>query len=150
MKSSESAGPRIVIIEDNPSDVFLLQHALSALRADCELEILADGEKALTFVQEHRNGLRTDPCAIVLDLHLPKYDGKAVLHAIRTEPILDHINVIVLTGTVSAEEERELRAMGVCLYVQKPVSLAEIRTLAEDILMICEDGSSRVLEEQGA
>jgi CheY-like chemotaxis protein len=130
--------------------VFLLQHALSTLREDCELEILSDGEKALAFVQEHRMGLRTDPCAIVLDLHLPKYDGKAVLHAIRKEPVLDHIHVIVLTGTVSEEEEMELRAIGVRLYVKKPASLTEIRTLAEEILMICEDGSSRVLEEQGA
>ena len=54
---------------------------------DYELEILKNGEEALRFVREHRTGIRQpEPCVILLDLHLPMYDGMAILRAIREAP----------------------------------------------------------------
>src|SRR5258706_14280800 len=103
-----SSPARILIIEDNPGDVFLLRHALETIDENFELKVLADGEQALRFVQEHRLGLHPpDPCVIVLDLHLPKHDGMAVLRALKRPPALEHIGVLLLSRLVTAQETPE-------------------------------------------
>jgi CheY-like chemotaxis protein len=74
---------RIVVIEDSDSDMMLLRLALDQQQEDYELEILKNGEEAMRFVQDHRKGVREpEPCAILLDLHLPIYDGIEILGAI--------------------------------------------------------------------
>jgi CheY-like chemotaxis protein len=146
-----SSPARILVIEDNPSDIFLLRRALEAVEEPFELEVLADGEKALHFIHEHRLGLRPpDPCVIVLDLHLPKYDGMVVLRAIKRAPALEHIGVLVLSGLVSDEEMQELLAVGVQSHFRKPSSLAEFQALAEEIIALCKQGLERVLEPKNA
>jgi CheY-like chemotaxis protein len=137
---------RILIIEDNPGDVFLLRHALEAIGEPFELKILTDGEEALLFVREHRLGLHPpEPCVIVLDLHLPKYDGMAVLRAIKHAPALEHIGVMVLSGVVSSEEMQELLKLDVQRHSRKPSSLSEFQTLAEEIIALCKQGLERAL-----
>jgi two-component system, chemotaxis family, response regulator Rcp1 len=146
-----SSPARILIIEDNPGDVFLLRHALETIDDNFELKVLADGEQALRFVQEHRLGLHPpDPCVIVLDLHLPKHNGMAVLHAVKRAPALEHIGVVVLSGLVSNEETQELLALGVRRHSRKPSSLAEYQALAEEIIALCKKGLERALELKNA
>ena len=66
------------------------------------------------FVQEHRSGIREpEPCVILLDLHLPRYDGIAVLHAMREAPQLEHIKILVLSGQVLPGKRRKWLARGV-------------------------------------
>jgi|SRR5579863_1464201 len=142
---------RILVIEDNPSDIFLLRRALEAVDQHFELKVLADGGEALRFVQEHRLGLHPpDPCVIVLDLHLPKYDGMVVLRAIKRAPALEHIGVLVLSGLVSEQEIQELLAVGIQSHVRKPSSLAEFQALAEEIIALCRKGLERALEPKNA
>lgn len=129
---------RIVVIEDNWDDVRLLQHALSGHGKPYELKVLRDGEEALRFIHHHRNGGRdSEPCVIVLDLHLPRYDGMAVLRAIKSEPALSHIHVVVLSSVVTPEEERQMTRIGVRLYQNKPMTLQALTTMAGQILEIC-------------
>jgi two-component system, chemotaxis family, response regulator Rcp1 len=138
---------RILVIEDNPSDIFLLRNALEVVGEHFELKVLADGEQALQFVQEHRLGLHPpDPCVIVLDLHLPKYDGMVVLRAIKRAPALEHIGVLVLSGLVSDKEMQELLALGIQSHSRKPSSLAEFQALGEEIIALCKKGLERALE----
>jgi chemotaxis family two-component system response regulator Rcp1 len=151
LKTASPSPARILIIEDNPSDVFLVRNALGATGEVFELKVLVDGEAALKFIQEHRLGLHPpDPCVIVLDLHLPKYDGVAVLRAIRRAPALEHISVLVLSGVVSREETRELLELGVQAQSRKPSSLAEYQALAEEIIALCKQGLQRALEAENA
>src|SRR5271154_5087783 len=132
--------PTILIIEDNPAEVVLLRHALNHLEEEYRLEVLSDGEAALQFVQEHRSGTREpEPCVILLDLYLPKYDGVAVLEAIRREPALVHIHVMVLTGSSSPKDREKIKSMG-ALYREKPSSLALYIELAAEILALCKNG----------
>jgi chemotaxis family two-component system response regulator Rcp1 len=133
---------RILVIEDNQADVFLLRHALDEQGEEYQLEVLRDGGEAILFVQNQRM-LPSDPnpCAIVLDLHLPKHDGAAVLKAIRDEPTLAHIHVVALTSFASPTEEKEVRELGIRLYRAKPTDLDEWIQLAGDILAICNDGA---------
>ena len=146
-EGSLASPARILVIEDNPGDVFLLRHALEAVGEHFELKVLADGEEALKFVQEHRLGLPPpDPCVIVLDLHLPKYDGMVVLRAIKRAPALEHIDVLVLSGLVSDKEMQELLTLGIQSHSRKPSTLAEFQALAEEIMALCKKGLERALE----
>jgi chemotaxis family two-component system response regulator Rcp1 len=141
LKPTESPA-RILVVEDNQADVFLLRHALDEHRKGYQLEVLRDGAEALRFVEDQRTLTRDpNPCAIVLDLHLPKHDGAAVLKAIRDEPTLAHIHVVALTSFASPTEEKEVRELGIRLYRSKPTDLDEWINLAGDILAICNDGA---------
>jgi two-component system response regulator len=101
------------------------------------LEILLDGEAAIQFVKEHRSGAREHtPCVVLLDLHLPKYNGLEVLAAIREEPVLTHIHVLVLTSLASAREHDQVSALG-AICRTKPADLAEISELGTFIFDLC-------------
>jgi CheY-like chemotaxis protein len=130
--------PKILVIEDNSGDVFLLRHALDQHREQYVLEVLRDGAEAIEFVDRQRAaGDKDEPCVIVLDLHLPKFDGTAVLKAIRQEPVLAHIQVVALTTLASPRDEQAVRELGVRLYRAKPTQLDEWFKLAGEILDIC-------------
>jgi CheY-like chemotaxis protein len=129
--------PTILVIEDNLADVHLLRHVLDEQGEEYYLEVLPDGEAALAFVAEHRAGIRQhDPCVILLDLHLPRYNGIEVLTVIREEPKLTHIHVVVLTSAASPADRAELAALGgICCI--KPSDLADMQALAINIMALC-------------
>jgi CheY-like chemotaxis protein len=131
---------RILVVEDNQADVFLLRHALDEHKDEYQLEILSDGAQALLFIQQQRTAAHDpNPCAIVLDLHLPKHDGASVLKAIREEPTLAHIHVVALTSLASPVEENEVRKLGIRLYRAKPTDLDAWIELAGEILALCRE-----------
>ncbi len=101
------------------------------------LEILSNGEAALQFVHENRAGTKKpEPCVILLDLHLPKYDGIVILQAIKQAPALSHIQVVVLTGSGSPTQRAEIEQLG-ALFRQKPMALSEFEAFGREILEIC-------------
>ncbi len=111
--------------------------ALSGLDEDIEIEIVTDGQKALEFVHiQRKNRDEAHPCVIVLDLHLPRHDGIEILRAIREEPVLSHVHVVVLTGAASSSEVAELNRMG-AQYRTKPMNLSGYDELAADLLALC-------------
>lgn len=129
----------IVVIDDNLGDVFLLREALNQDRREYVLKILRDGEEAMEFCEQCGIDGEAKPCVMVLDLHLPKYDGLAVLREIRGNPALAHVKIVVWTTVGSPAEEREIHELGVRLYRAKPVELDEWVTLAGEILDICHE-----------
>lgn len=138
MRSKTPSPAKIVVVEDNSADVFLLRHALDQHNQEYALEVLGDGEEAIEFVNRHRLlGAEAEPCVIVLDLHLPKYDGTEVLKAIKQEPALALVQVVALTTLASPKDEQEVRALGVRLYKAKPILVDEWIKLAGDILELC-------------
>lgn len=143
MSAINSNPARIVVVEDNSADVFLLRHALDQHQESYLLEVLPDGEEAIAFVNRRRNGRGdAEPCVIVLDLHLPKHDGTAVLKAIRQEPALAGVQVVALTTIASPKDEQEVRGLGVRLYRAKPALVEEWVKLAGEILAICREHAS--------
>jgi CheY-like chemotaxis protein len=134
--------PKILLIDDTATDIQILRVALDEQAEEYQLEILSDGAAALHFVQEHRSGVRKpDPCVILLDLHLPKHNGLAVLKAIREAPAMVHIKVVVLTGVASPEELAEIHSLG-ALFRRKPMEMSEFMHLAREILALCKDAMS--------
>jgi CheY-like chemotaxis protein len=141
LKTGMSTNPgKILVIEDNPADVFLLRFALNHHKQEYELELLRDGQEALRFVHQQRTlAAEPQPCVIVLDLNLPGHDGKAVLQAIRDEPLLAHVRVVALSSFVNPNDELEIQQLGVRLYQAKPMKLDEWIVLAGEILAICHE-----------
>ena len=130
--------PKILVVEDNAADIELLRFALDR-QGDYELQILEDGEEALRFIAEHRAGIHApDPCVILLDVHLPKYDGLEILDALKRAPALLHIQVIVLSSTASPEARAEIQSQG-ALYRTKPVTLKHYLELGAEIFELCKE-----------
>ena len=143
LDTAEKDPARILIIEDNAADVLILRHALDQHGEIYQLDVLRDGEEALRFINEQRRAPRDpQPCVIILDLHLPKHDGTTVLHALRDEPALTHVGVVVLTSLASPQDERKVLDFGVRLYKTKPSQLDGWISFAGEVLVICREASS--------
>jgi len=145
IKPTHDSSPTILVIEDNPADIYLLRHALDQHDEDYQMMVLEDGEEAIEFVNHQRTLFETKPCVIVLDLHLPKHDGKAVLKAIRREPSTANIQVVALSSFTAPKDEDEVRDLGVRLYTAKPSHLDDWIVLAGQILEICREKIAPVL-----
>ena len=131
--------PKILVMEDNPADVGLLRMAFDRKGEEYDLEVLQDGEEALSFIHEYRTGIRApDPCVILLDTSLPKHDGMEVLKALRREPALTHIKMVVWSTFASPEQVAEVEKFG-AIYRTKPMTLLEFFNLGAEILAICKE-----------
>jgi len=116
--------PHILLAEDNPNDVELTLTALSAHKLANEVVTVGDGVEALDYLfcrgrfQGRSNG---PPVVVLLDLKMPKVDGIEVLRAIKADPNLQTVPVVMLTS--SREEQDLVRSykLGVNAYVVKPV-----------------------------
>ena len=116
----------ILLVEDDPGDVLLVQEVLGEYGYGAHLTIVGDGAEALSYL--HREGPYSDavrPDLILLDLNLPKVSGREVLAQIKNDPALLVVPVIVLT-TSSAEED-VLRAYShrANAYVTKPMDFVQ-------------------------
>jgi CheY-like chemotaxis protein len=133
---------KILVIDDNAGDINLLRLSLDAQKQDYQLEVLRSGEDAIRFVGDQASQMKEpDPCVILLDLHLPQFDGLAVLEAIRQSPELAHVHVVVLSGLASPAETEKIAKLG-AVYRQKPFQLTEYLELGAAILTICKDAAA--------
>ncbi len=132
---------KIILVDDNIADVKLLRLSLDGQDGAYELQVLPTGEDALRFVQSHRRTMReSDPCVIVLDLHMPRYDGLEILAQIKRSSDLAHVSVVVLSGAASPSQKQKIAELG-ATYMQKPSELSEYMALGYKIMEICGSGS---------
>ena len=126
----------ILLVEDNPKDLELTLVALGKTHLANEVVVLRDGAEALEYLTcagPHRDRLKGNPAVVLLDLKLPKIDGLQVLEAIKGNPELQSIPVVMLT---SSREERDLLQsykLGVNAYVVKPVGFKEFLEVIQDL-----------------
>ena len=112
------------LVEDNPGDVRLTKEALKDAKVLNEIYVAKDGVEALEFL--HRKGRFSSvplPDLILLDLNLPKKDGREVLAEIKEDPILKHIPVVVLTTSKADEDIIKTYNLHANAYITKPVDL---------------------------
>jgi len=124
----------ILLVEDNPGDVRLAEEALKEARVNNRLSVVPDGVEAMAFLR--RQGPYADarrPDLILLDLNLPRKDGREVLDEIKSDPNLRRIPVVVLT-TSQAEEDviRSYNSYANC-YITKPVDFAQFTEAVRSI-----------------
>jgi chemotaxis family two-component system response regulator Rcp1 len=112
----------ILLIEDNPGDVRLTREVLKEGRIHNQLSVVTDGEKALQFLRKEGEFSNTPmPDIILLDLNLPKKDGREVLAEIKSDPFLLRIPVIVLTTSNAEQDVLNTYSHHANCYITKPV-----------------------------
>lgn len=122
----ESRQIEILLIEDNPGDARLTQEAMRAAKMTNVLHVVEDGVQAMEFLrQRSRFKDAPRPDLILLDLNLPKKDGRAVLAEVKADPDLRRIPVVVLTTSRSEEDVMQAYDMHANAYVTKPVNLEQ-------------------------
>ena len=125
---------RILLVEDNPGDVRLTREALKDGKVENPLDTVKDGVEALAYLrQEGQYADRPLPGLILLDLNLPRMDGREVLAAIKADPRLMTIPVVVLT-TSEAEQDivRSYHLHANC-FITKPVNFDQFSTVVKAI-----------------
>jgi two-component system response regulator len=116
----------VLLVEDNPGDVRLTREALKEGRVWCSLQVVEDGEAALAFVRQQ--GVYTNaprPDIILLDLNLPKIDGREVLSNIKADPDLKRIPVVILTTSQAEEDILKAYNLNANCYITKPVDFEQ-------------------------
>lgn len=123
---NQSAVLNIVLIEDNPSDVYLMQLALEENGLNFELTNYQSGVDALRALCPSSPGSRSTasvPDIILLDLNTPRSDGFEVLASIRADRRLAHVPVAIVTSSASPADQRRAFQLGADTYIQKPTQL---------------------------
>jgi two-component system response regulator len=120
---------RLLLVEDNPSDVELTRRALSRAHIANEMVVAGDGQEALDYLLGSGGVVSAEtaplPALVLLDLKLPKLDGLAVLREIRRNERTKRLPVVILT---SSSEEQDVAAsydLGVNSYIRKPVDFLQ-------------------------
>ena len=124
MSSPEPPAPPVVVllVEDDPGDVLMIREAFDENKVRNELHVCSDGEDALTFLrQEGPHEAAPRPDLVLLDLNLPRRDGREVLAEIKADDRLRTIPVVVLTTSEAEEDVLRSYALHANAYVTKPV-----------------------------
>jgi two-component system, chemotaxis family, response regulator Rcp1 len=124
----------ILLVEDNPADVRITREALQVDRLWANLAVATDGEEALAYLRrkgKFANAARPD--LILLDLNLPKMDGREVLAEIKADKGLKSIPVVILTTSQADEDVERAYGLHANCYITKPVGLREFRKVVASI-----------------
>jgi DNA-binding response OmpR family regulator len=123
--------PRLLLVEDNPADVFLVKQAMREEGFDCELQVVEDGEKALKLIDSVDAGEEAPPDLIMLDLSIPRVSGEAVLERLRESSKCAKVAVAVVTSSDSLLDRRKAEALGADEYFRKPTNLQDFMALGK-------------------
>jgi CheY-like chemotaxis protein len=132
------SGVDILVVEDNPVDLELMQHAFVANNLSNPLHVARDGEEALMAI--FGGNLVSNLGLILLDLKLPKVDGIEVLRRLKADDHTRHVPVVVLTTSTEESDMVESYGLGVNSYIVKPVDFDKftevVRTLGMYWLLV--------------
>ncbi len=124
----------ILLVEDSLPDVLLMKNEFDRFGHPVNLRILTDGEQALSFLKrEGKYLLAPVPDLVILDLNLPRMDGRALLRSIKCVDRLSDLKIIVVTGSRSDSDIREMNEMRISGYLIKPRDLYGLRQLMREI-----------------
>ena len=124
----------ILLVEDNPADVRLTVEILKETKVRNTLAVAADGVEAMDLLRRTgRYTHATRPDLILLDLNLPKKDGREVLAEIKTDPDLKRIPVVILTSSKAEEDIFKSYNLYANCYVTKPVDLEQFVKVVKSI-----------------
>jgi two-component system response regulator len=122
---ADSASRAILLVEDNADDIELTRIAFSEAKIANQLTVVQDGAEALDYLFARGVHAGRDPhdlpSIVLLDLNLPKVDGREVLQAIRDNPVTRSLPVVVMTTSAEPFDVEASYALGVNSYIQKPL-----------------------------
>ena len=125
---------QILLVEDSPGDVRLTQEVLRNARIANDLHVVGDGEEAMAFLrQEGEYAGRPRPDLVLLDLNLPRKDGREVLSEINGDDDLQSVPVIVLTTSEAEQDILRSYRLAANAYITKPIDLNEFIAVVRSI-----------------
>jgi two-component system, chemotaxis family, response regulator Rcp1 len=135
MDYSDSNKPvDILLVEDNPGDARLAKEALKDSKIRNNLDIVGDGEEAMKFLKkEDKYANVSRPDLILLDLNLPKKDGREVLKEIKEDEDLKRIPVVILTTSKSEEDILKSYNLHANCYITKPIDFDQFMKVVKSI-----------------
>lgn len=124
----------ILLVEDNPGDARLTREALALSTIRHQLHHARDGEEAIAFLRrEGAFAAAPQPDLILLDLNLPRRDGREVLQDVKRDSRLKHIPVVVLTSSQAEEDIMRSYQLHANCFITKPVDLDELNKVVQGI-----------------
>jgi CheY-like chemotaxis protein len=125
---------QILLVEDNPGDVRLTQEALKEAKFRNTVHVVGDGVEALAYLrQQGKYSTATRPHMVMLDLNMPRMDGREVLEAIKKDPDLRRIPVVVLTSSQAETDIARAYELYANCYVTKPVDIDHFLQVVKSI-----------------
>ena len=135
MNSAQGGRPiQILMVEDNPDDIELTFEALKDARVGNFLSVVKDGEEALAYLRcqgKYQQAIRPD--LILLDLNMPKKNGRDVLREIKNDPQLKRIPVVILTTSQAEEDILHTYDLHANCYITKPVDFNQFLKVVRSI-----------------
>lgn len=122
---------RVVLVEDNEADVYLVSMALRDAGFPGDLTVFRDGEDALASFRKAAATASEIPEMILLDLNLPRIDGKAIVEMLRGNKAFDQVPVMLLSSTISPSDAARARKFRSCTCTTKPSSLDAFMALGQ-------------------
>jgi two-component system response regulator len=123
---AEARSFEILLVEDNPADVYLFRQALIGADVDFVLTVIEDGLEALRFARrEGKYVTGPVPHLAVLDLNLPQFGGIEILEALRNSIAFKHVPVIIMTSSADPREQTRAKELGIEHFITKPPDLEE-------------------------
>jgi CheY-like chemotaxis protein len=124
----------ILLVEDNLGDIFLIRETLASGRIWNHLNVVRDGIEAMAYLQQQGDfSAAVRPDLILLDLNLPRKDGREVLAEIKTNENLKHIPVVILTTSQAQEDVLQAYELHANCYISKPVDVHKLSTIVQSI-----------------
>lgn len=124
----------VLLVEDDPGDVLMTREAFQDYKLVNQLHVVQDGVEAMAFLR-HEGSFESAPRPdlVLLDLNLPRMDGREVLHAIKSDPELASIPVVVLTTSEAEEDVLRSYSLHANAYVTKPVDFERFISVVRQI-----------------
>jgi two-component system, chemotaxis family, response regulator Rcp1 len=122
----------VLLVEDNPGDIRLIQEAFKDGEVSSHLNITRDGEQAMAYLRQEGSYSKSPrPAFILLDLNLPRKDGREVLAEIKKDKSLRQIPVVILSTSTSEEDVRRAYDLHANCYVPKPLDVEKLMRLGK-------------------
>ena len=124
----------VVLADDDPDDQLLIQEAFRKTDLSNAVTVTNDGVELLDYLNEHRGtgGVRR-PDLVLLDLNMPRMDGREALAAIKADPELRAIPIVVLTTSGDEDDILKTYSLGANSYIRKPVTFTELVEIVDHI-----------------
>jgi two-component system, chemotaxis family, response regulator Rcp1 len=127
-------GAEVLLVDDNPADIDLTREVLGKCKQHFHVNSVGDGEEAIAFLRHQ--GKYTEmprPDLIVLDLNLPRKDGRQVLSEVKADPKLARIPVVVFTTSQASTDIDRSYALGANCYLRKPGNLSDFQAVVQSM-----------------
>jgi CheY-like chemotaxis protein len=124
----------VLLVEDNPADADLTRETLESSKLRLSVAVVTDGAQAVDFLHKRESFVDApEPDLVILDLNLPKMDGREVLEEIKLDPRLRRIPVVILTSSDAEQDIARSYDLGANCYVTKPLDLQAFQSIVHSV-----------------